>query len=146
MFDADPFAGKRIWPTRDVAGREDARNAGLEILIDRDAAIDSEAGSFRQRSGWPHPDADDNKIGKQPLSTFQCNALCCSRSSGCAKRKGNTMVLMELTDKLSCLWPEDSLHRNRFAPDHMHIDIPGAERCCHLEPDEAGADYHGSSR
>ena len=55
------------------------------------------------------------------------------------------MVLMELTDELSDLRPKEPLHRNCFAPDHMHIDVPSAERCCYLEPDEAGANYHGSS-
>ena len=31
-----------------------------------------------------------------------------------------------------------------LGPDHMHFDIPGTERGCHLETDEAGADHHGA--
>ena len=30
--------------------------------------------------------------------------------------------------------------------DHMHVDIPRAERCRHLETDEARADHHGAPR
>ena len=40
MFDANPLAGQPVRPARDVAGREDAWNAALEVLIDDDTAID----------------------------------------------------------------------------------------------------------
>src|SRR5437588_315242 len=40
MFDADVLAGMRIGPAGDVARRVDATDAGFEIRIHRNAAID----------------------------------------------------------------------------------------------------------
>src|SRR5688572_24601515 len=43
VLDADALAGERIRPARDVAGGEDAGDAGFEVLVDRDATIGGEA-------------------------------------------------------------------------------------------------------
>ena len=48
VFDANPLAGVRIGPACDVSGGEDAGRAGLEVLVDCDAAIDREAGLLRE--------------------------------------------------------------------------------------------------
>src|SRR6516165_10998238 len=40
MLDADALAGQPVGPTCDVARSINAGNAGLQILIDHDAAID----------------------------------------------------------------------------------------------------------
>src|SRR6185437_6915602 len=42
VFDANLLTGQPVGPARDVAGSEDAWDAALEVLIDDDAAIDSE--------------------------------------------------------------------------------------------------------
>ena len=61
----------RIRPARDVAGGEDARDAGLEVLVHRDAAVDGEACLFRQGDRRPHADADDDEIGLKRLAVLQ---------------------------------------------------------------------------
>ena len=48
VLDADRLAAVRIGPARDVAGGEDAGRAGLEILVDHDAAVDREPGRLGQ--------------------------------------------------------------------------------------------------
>jgi hypothetical protein len=60
--------------------------------------------------------------------------------------KRHPIVLMELADEPSDIRSEDPLHRNCFAPDHMHIDVPCAKRCGHFKSDEARADHHGLPR
>ena len=49
MFDANSLTGEPVRPARDIAGSEDAWDAGLEVLIDDNAAIDLESCLFRQR-------------------------------------------------------------------------------------------------
>ena len=56
-------AGVRIGPARDVAGREDAGRAGLEVLVHGDAAVDRQPRPFGQRDRRPHADAEHEKVG-----------------------------------------------------------------------------------
>src|SRR5579864_9443213 len=64
VLDADVLACERVRPARDVARRKDARNARLEVLVHRDAAIDGEACLFRQGDHWADTDADDDQVGR----------------------------------------------------------------------------------
>ena len=47
MFDANSLTGQPVRPSRDITGSEDARDAGLEVLIDDNTAIDLESCLFR---------------------------------------------------------------------------------------------------
>ena len=49
------------------------------------------------------------------------------------------MIFMDRADEVSDLGPENFLHWNRFSADHMHVEVPGAERGSDLQADEAGA-------
>jgi hypothetical protein len=52
VFDADLFAGM-VGPTGEITGRENTRDADLDILVDRDATIDREARSgLSERPTW----------------------------------------------------------------------------------------------
>ena len=48
MLHANSLTGQPVRPACDVAGSEDALDAGLEVLIDDNAAIDREPCLFRQ--------------------------------------------------------------------------------------------------
>ena len=48
MLHANSLTGQPVRPARDVAGGEDAWNAGFQVLVDGDAAIDRKACLFRQ--------------------------------------------------------------------------------------------------
>jgi hypothetical protein len=75
MFDAGSLTGKPVRPVRDVAGSEEALDAGFEVLIDHSAAIDLESRLFRQRDWRPDADPDDDEVGLKAFSAFQCHAL-----------------------------------------------------------------------
>jgi hypothetical protein len=60
VLDADLPAGEWVWPTRDVACREDAGGAGFQVTIDDYATLLCEPGRFRELEPRPHPDAGDN--------------------------------------------------------------------------------------
>ena len=75
MFDANSLAGEPVRPARDVAGSEDALDAGLEVLVDDKAAIDLEPRLFRQRDCRPDADPDDNEVGLKAFSAFQHHTL-----------------------------------------------------------------------
>ena len=77
MFDADSLTGKPVRPARDVAGSEDALDAGFEVLIDDSAAIDLESRLFRQRDWRPDADPDDDEVGLKAFSAFNVT-LCLS--------------------------------------------------------------------
>ena len=144
VFDADALAGEPVRPARNVAGREDARDARLEVFVHGDAAIDGEACLFRQCDHRPYADADDDKIGLKIFSTLQTDALLVYGDGCGAEMERHTVALVELADEPSDVRSQDFLHRNGIRRDHMHVDIARAQRCRHLESDEARADHHRS--
>jgi hypothetical protein len=146
VFDPDALTGKSVWPARDIASSKDARGARLKVLIYSDTTVHGQPRSRRKRGLRPHPDTDDDEIGLEFISVLQRDALLVYQRGCRTKMKRHPIILMELADKLSDIRSEDPLHRNRFAPDHMHINVPGAKRCCHFKSDEACADHHGSPR
>src|ERR1017187_10038534 len=50
----------------------------------------------------------------------------------------HSVLLMECADEISDLGSQNFLHRYGLRPHHVHFDIPGTERGCHFESDEAG--------
>src|SRR5262249_5479305 len=72
VLDTDAVAGMRVRPPRDVARGENARRAGLEILVDDDPAIDGQSGFLRKTDHWPHADAEDKEVGGDRRAVLQC--------------------------------------------------------------------------
>src|SRR6185437_1506161 len=62
-------------PARHVARGEDAGHAGLELLVDDDAAIDRETGLLRKFEARPDADADDDEIGGERRAIVECDLL-----------------------------------------------------------------------
>src|SRR6185312_15248881 len=54
MLDTDVIFGVWVRPARNIAGCEDARHTGLEILVDRDTAIGAEPGAHGKADIGPH--------------------------------------------------------------------------------------------
>src|SRR5665213_630099 len=146
MFDADPLTGKSVRPACDVASREDASDAGLEIFIDDNAAINLEPRLFRQRDRRPHADPDDDEVGLKAFSAFQRHALVVYRRRCRAEVERHAVALMEIAQEIPDLWSQYFLHQDRLGPDYMDFDIPGTKRCRALETNEAGADHNRTLR
>jgi hypothetical protein len=62
VLDADLLAAVRIWPARYIACREDAGDARLQALVNSDAAVQGEAGLFRQLQRRSHTNAHDYEV------------------------------------------------------------------------------------
>src|SRR6202011_719438 len=56
VLDADLLAAMRVRPAREITGGEDAGDAGFEILVDGDAAVDRQPRLFGEPDH--RPDAD----------------------------------------------------------------------------------------
>ena len=141
VFDADALAGESIRPARDVAGREDATHAGLQVFVHGDASIDGEARLFGQRNRRPHADADDDQVGREPFSALQGDASTVDRHRRRAKMEDDPVFFMEVADETPDLRAEDLLHGTGLPSDHAHPDVARAKRRRHLETDEAGTDH-----
>ena len=96
-------------------------------------------------------------IGRTPMPTttrsarrvspcLQADALLVDGSGGGAEMERHAVLLVEFADELPDVRAQDLLHGNGFRRDHMHVDIARAQRCRHLEADEARADHHRSLR
>src|SRR5258708_2948988 len=63
MFDASFCARVRIGPPRDIARRKDSRCAGLEVVINYDAAVECEARVLGESNTRAHADASNHDVG-----------------------------------------------------------------------------------
>jgi hypothetical protein len=141
MFDANSLAGEPVRPARDVAGSEDALDAGLEVLVDDNAAIDREPRLFRQQDCRPHADPDDNEVGLKAFSAFQHHTLIVYRGGRRPEVECHPMVLRELAQEIPDFRSKHFLHQDRLGPDHVDFDIPGTKRRRDFQANEAGADH-----
>ena len=147
MFDADALAGVRVGPPRDVAGREDARRAGLEVLVHGDAAVDRQARLLGQADRRPHADAQDDEVGLERRAVAQRHGASVDARDGSAQMEDDAVLLVELPDEPADLRPHDALERLVLRRDDMDVDAARAQRRRDLEADEARADdHHASSR
>jgi hypothetical protein len=142
VLDADWFAGEPIRPACYIARCEDAGDARLEILVNRDAMIDSEPCLLCQRDRRSYPDPGNDEIGPEDFSRLQRNAFRVNRRGRRTEMKSHAVRLMKLTEEIPYLRSQDLLHRDFFWCDHLHIDVPRAQRCGHLQADEASAENH----
>ena len=127
VFDADALAGEPIRPARNVAGREDARDARFQVLVHSDAAIDGEAGLFGQCNRRPYADADDDEIGREVFSALQGDAALVDRGGCRAEMERHTVFFMEFADEIPDLRCRES------SPWGMSPVRPHAHRYCALE-------------
>src|ERR1035437_5370665 len=146
VLHADALARQGVGPARDVAGREDALYARLEVLVHRDAPIDGEGCVFCLRGRRAHTDAGHDEVRRQPCSVLQRDAAIVDRRRGGADMERHAVPLVQGTDEAADLLAEDLQHRNRFRRDHVDGDIARAQRCRHFEPDETRADHDAPLR
>jgi len=63
VLNANPLAGVRIRPARDIARREDSGHAGFEEFVDRNATVHGESGLLRHRRRRLHAHTHDHEVG-----------------------------------------------------------------------------------
>src|SRR5438067_1197566 len=62
VLHANAVAGVRIGPSRDIAGGEDARHAGFEVLVDGDPPVDREPGALGEAQRRTNADAEHEEV------------------------------------------------------------------------------------
>ena len=141
VLDADPIARVRIGPARDVAGGEDAGRAGLEVLVDGDAAVDREAGLSRPASiAGRTPTPRTTKSASSVVPSLSVTVRPSTRRDRLAQVEHDAVRLVELPDEAADLRPHDALQRRAVGRDDVDLDAARAQRRGDLQADEAGAD------
>ena len=64
-------AAVRVGPAGDVARREDSGRAGLQVRVDRDAAVERESRLLGERQPRPHADAGDDQVRADRAAALQ---------------------------------------------------------------------------
>ena len=136
----------RIGPARDIAGGVDPGNAGFEIGVDGDAAIERKAGLLGQRQPRPHADADHDQIGLQHAAAFERRALAVDRGDGIAEMEDHAVLLMQRADEVAHRGAEHALHRPLLQSHHMDLDLARPQRGRGFQPDKTRADHDGAAR
>ena len=142
VLDPNLVAGVRIGPPRDVAGREDAGHAGLEVLVHGDAAVDRQPRPFGDRNRRPHADAEHEKVALERGAVAERDHAPLDAGDGLAQVERDALLLVHLADEASDLRPHHALQRLALGRDDMDRQPAGAERGRHFQADEAGAYHH----
>lgn len=82
VFDADPIAGVRIGPSRDVAGRKYARRARFEVFIDCNAAIEPQASLLGERNRWSYTHTEHDEVGLEGHPIVQSDLIAVNTLDG----------------------------------------------------------------
>ena len=122
MFNPNAGAAVTIGPTRNIARREYSWSAGLQKLVDDDAAIDGEAGRFRKFKARTHADAADDEIRLQLVAASECHATLVNRRRDILEMKDYAALLMQVTHKIADPQAECALHWPLLRRDDMDFD------------------------
>ena len=142
MLDSDVFAAVRIWPARNVAGREDPRRARFEKGVHDDATVKAQPRRFGKPDPRTHADAGDDEIRLSmcsPLFEFHRAAVNVARLV--LEMENDAVLLMQGADEVAHLRAKYPLHGSFVRRHDMNFDVTGAQRRRNLEADEAGAQH-----
>src|SRR6267142_2696606 len=70
VFDPDRGTTVPVRPARDVAGGEHGGRVGFQVLVDRNAAVERQAGTFGQAEARSHANTCDYQVGVDRAAAF----------------------------------------------------------------------------
>src|SRR5262249_9899468 len=141
MLDPQSLAGMGIGPARDVAGGKDSRHAGFKVFIHCDAAIDLETGALGQLDSRPHPNADDDEIGRQCRAAFEPDVGGVDRACRLLEMECDAVLLVDRAYEIAKFASEHAFQGPTLRCDDMNLDLARPQRGGNLEPDEARTDH-----
>ena len=142
MLDADAFASQCVRPARNVTRRIDAAHAGFKVFVHHHAVVHGQPRLLGQRNGRAHANAHHHQVGGQRHTVAQGHAFGVDVRRVGAQMKHHAMLFMQGLQVVSHLCAQHFFHQPCLAPDHLHFDVARAQRRCHLQTDEAGANHH----
>ena len=113
----------RIGPTCDVACRKNPRNAGPQIPVDGDAAVQRNPRLFRKSDRRPYADTHDDQVCIERLIRFKNNLMVRERPYFAGQVELNAMFLVEPPDHRADLASQNPLHRYPVGRDHIHMHM-----------------------
>src|SRR4026207_1337932 len=131
----------RIRPSRNVACSEYALCTRLEMFVDSNAPIESQAcvlGEFETR---PDTYAHNYKVSFDRLAVFKMHDFVDCFGFG-LQMKYHSVLFMQRANEIAHVGPEDAFHWPLVGCDDMDFELAGAERGSDLEPNEARADHN----
>src|SRR5262245_60639813 len=137
MLDPQILAGMGIGPPRDVAGGKDSRHAGFKVFIHCDAAIDLETGALSQLDSRPHPNADDDEVGRQCRAAFELDVSAIDRCRRLLEMEHDAVLLVDRAYEITKFTPEHAFQRPALRRHDVNLDFARPQRGSNLEPDEA---------
>jgi len=141
MLDANVLAAVRIWPSRNVAGREDPWLARFQEGVHDDTAVKAETSPFGKPSPRSHADAGDYEIRSQRIAAAEFHLPAVDAARRILEMEYDAMLLMEGPDEVPHLRTQYPLHRPFIRRDDMNFDIPRPQGGGDLESDETGAKH-----
>src|SRR5688500_14408602 len=146
MLDANALARPSVGISGHIAGREDASDVGLEVLIDEYPAIDSDASLPSQLVVRLDTDPGDHELGREPPTSVECDRIRANSARGAAQVKGDALRLVQAPNEVAKLSTEDLLQRTLAWSDDVHFQSARSKCGGDLETDEAGAENHNAPR
>jgi hypothetical protein len=131
-----------VWPSRDVAGSEDAGDAGFQIFVYHHAAVDFQPGAFGNLQPRPHADTDDHQIGAKLAAAFERDVLSGDFADGVFEVENDTVLFVQRLDHVAVFGAEHALQRTALRRSDVDFDVTRAQRGRGFEADEAGPDHH----
>lgn len=138
MLDPNVLASVRIWPPRNVAGREYVRCARLQKGIYGDAAVKDEPRLFGKPGSRPHADAGDDEIRRQRTAAAKFHLPAVDAGRRVLKMEDDALLLMECADEVTHLRTEDPFHGPLIRGHDINFDITSAQRCGNFQANETG--------
>ncbi len=146
MLDPNVLATVRIWPPRNVAGREDPRRARFQKGVHDDTAIDAEPSLFGEPDPRSHADAGDNEIRRQRAAAAEFHRAAVDAARGVLEMEYDAILLMEGADEVAHLRTQDPLHGPFVRRHDMNFDIARAQGRGNFQANETGAKHDGAAR
>ena len=129
----------------DVAGGEDARRAGLQVLVDEDAVVDGEPGLGGQPGARLHADADDHEVALELASVAGADALdrrvALEGLDAGPEQHLHAVVEVDVAVDGAHLGAEHALERDGEGVDDRDLEAALARRGGDLGADPAGPDH-----
>src|SRR5262249_23256711 len=122
MLDAEALTRMRIGPSRDVAGGIDAMNAGLEILVDGDAAFERKSRLFRYAERGPHADAHHHEVGGERRAVAQREGLAVDMGHRRTQMEDDAVRLVKLANEAADRVAQYAAERDAFRAHHVDGD------------------------
>ena len=128
------------------ADRVDAGSAGLECIVDHDAALDRDAGIARQIGARPDADRHDHRVGRDGAAVLQrdgLDAMFAADLHGVGLEHDlDPHCLDGVLQHPRRLRVELALHQPVHQVQHRHARARLGEAVGGLEPEQSAADHH----